>query len=125
MSIRGIRGAITVEENSKEAILSHTEELLSEILHSNHILSDDIASIFFSVTTDLNAEFPALAARKLGLKDTPLLCLTEIPVPGSLSKCIRILIHLNTSKRQSEMIHVYLKGAVALRPEFAQNSPRS
>ncbi len=122
MSIRGIRGAITVENNCKEEILSHTEELLSELLKANAIHNEDMASIFFSVTTDLDAEFPALAARKLGLNDTPLLCLTEIPVPGSLKKCIRILIHLNSTKPQSEMIHVYLKGAIALRPEFSKNA---
>lgn len=122
MSIRGIRGAITVENNCKEEILSHTEELLSALLQANAIQHEDMASIFFSVTTDLDAEFPALAARKLGLNDTPLLCLTEIPVPGSLKKCIRILIHLNSSKPQSEMIHIYLKGAMALRPEFSKKS---
>ena len=78
------------------------------------------------MTTDLNAEFPALAARKLGLTDTPLICFTEIPVPGSLGKCIRILIHLNTPKLQSDMKHLYLKEAASLRPELAaQNQPLS
>ena len=121
MSIRGIRGAITAETNTKESIVSNTELLLSELLKLNTLNPDDIASIFFSVTTDLNAEFPAIAARKLGLKDTPLLCLTEIPVPESLGKCIRILIQVNSNKPQSEMKHLYLKDAVALRPEFASN----
>jgi len=123
MSIRGIRGAITAETNTKESILSNTEELLSDLLKLNDVNTDDIASIFFSVTTDLTAEFPAIAARKLGLKDTPLLCLTEIPVPGSLSRCIRILIQVNSEKPQAEMKHLYLKEAVSLRPEFAANGP--
>ncbi len=125
MSIRGIRGAITAEANTKDSILTNTEVLLSELLKLNTINTDEIASIFFSVTTDLTAEFPAIAARRLGLKDTPLLCLTEIPVPKSLEKCIRILIQVNSDKPQSEMKHLYLKDAVFLRPEFAANGSPS
>ena len=119
MSVRGIRGAITARENTKDEIVANTEDLLSQLLSSNSVLPDDIVSIFFSTTTDLNAEFPALAARKLGLTDTPLLCLNEISVPGSLQKCIRILMHVNSSKKPADIKHLYLKGALALRPDKA------
>jgi chorismate mutase len=117
MSIRGIRGAITTEENTKESILSNTRQLLQEILKKNNIQIDDIASIFFSVTDDLNATFPALSAREMGLTTTPLLCLNEIKVPASLPHCIRILMHVNTDIKQSKLHHIYLKGAVVLRSD--------
>jgi len=122
MSVRGIRGATTVELNEKEEILNGTQDLLGQLLKKNQIKSEDIVSIFFSLTQDLNAEFPAIAARNLGLTDTPLLCLNEIAVPGSLAKCIRILIHVNSEKPQTEMTHLYLRRAEVLRPEFASNS---
>lgn len=119
MSIRGVRGATTAESNSKDAILEATRELLEKLLENNAIQQEDIASIFFSITHDLDAEFPAIAARQIGLNQVPLLCLNEINVPSSLEKCIRILLHVNTSKPQSEITHSYLKGAVVLRPDFA------
>ena len=119
MSVRGIRGAITVNDNTKEDILQETQHLLSELLSKNNVIQEDIVSIFFSLTQDLNAEFPAIAARRLGFTDTPLLCLNEIAVPGGLAKCVRILIHINSDKKQSEITHLYLKGAETLRPEFA------
>lgn len=115
MPLRGIRGAITVEENSKSAIISATKELLKEMAEVNQLAVEDIASVIFSVTKDLNAEFPAAAARELGWNDTPLLCTYEIDVPKSLPRCIRVLLHLNTQKEQKEMKHVYLKGARSLR----------
>ena len=117
MTVRGIRGAITVEENIASDILENTKVLLETIIERNHIDIGDIISIFFSVTPDLDATFPALSAREMGMTDTPLLCLNEINVPGSLNKCIRILIHVNSSKAQSEMLHVYLKKSVGLRPD--------
>ncbi len=120
MFIRGVRGAITVQENSKDAIVSATKDLLLALIQQNDLHVPDLASIFFSVTEDLTAAFPALAARELGLKDTPLLCLTEIPVPGSLPFCIRVLIHVNTPKLQSEMVPVYLKEAISLRPDVVE-----
>ena len=115
MSIRGIRGATTVKNNSKEEVISATKELLSKIVDANQVKICDIASIIFTTTADLNAEFPAAAARELGWNDTPLLCSKEIDVPKSLSKCIRILLLVNSDKKQKELTHVYLKEAVNLR----------
>lgn len=115
MGLRGIRGATTVSDNTKEEIISATKELLQEIAKANQLDIEEIASIFFSVTKDLNAEFPAVAARELGWNDTPLLCAYEIDVPGSLFKCIRVLLHVNTEKSQKEMKHIYLREAVNLR----------
>jgi chorismate mutase len=115
MAIRGIRGATTVSNNTQEEILSATKELLSEILTANEIKVEDIASVIFTATKDLNAEFPAVAARQLGWKETPLLCAVEIEVPNSLKKCIRVLLQVNTDKAQRDIKHVYLKEAVKLR----------
>jgi chorismate mutase len=115
MSVRGIRGATTVKSNTREEILSATKELLSEIMKSNQLKVSEIASIIFSTTKDLNAEFPAAAARELGWEETPLLCTCEIDVPGSLPKCIRVLLHVNSENKQSEIKHVYLREAVNLR----------
>jgi len=119
MQVRAIRGAITVPENTKDAILEGTRELLNEIINRNNIKQDDIISIIFSMTNDLNAVFPAVAARELGLTDVPLMCSNELDVPGSLKSCIRVLLHLNTDKANSEMKHVYLRNAVVLRPDLA------
>lgn len=115
MPLRGIRGATTASANTKEEIIASTRELLQEILVENEIEVDEIASVIFSVTKDLNAEFPAAAARELGWNGTPLLCTHEIDVPGSLPKCVRVLLHVNSQIKQSEMKHVYLKEAVSLR----------
>ncbi|MFZ5813668.1 MAG: chorismate mutase [Bacillota bacterium] len=119
MYVRGIRGATTVEINEKEAIISATEELLEEIVQQNQFDPTDIASVFFTVTRELDATFPAEAARKRGWLMVPMLCATEIPVPGSMPMCIRVLIHVNTTKRQDEVRHVYLRRAVALRPDWS------
>lgn len=116
---RGVRGAITVEENTAEAILSATKELLEEMVSANEIEVEEIASIIFTVTPDLDAEFPALATRELDWLDTPLLCGQEMAVPGSLKKCIRVLMHWNTVKRPPEIRHIYLREAVSLRPDKA------
>lgn len=116
---RGIRGATTVTENTRAEILSATTELLQLIIRQNDLKSEDIVSAIFSLTADLDAEFPALAARTLGWTEVPLLCAREIPVPGSLGKCIRVLLHVNTTRSQAEMRHVYIRGAVNLRPAFA------
>lgn len=121
--VRGIRGATTVEVDEKEAIITATEELLEEICRQNDFAPDDVASAFFTLTTDLAATFPAEAARKRGWTGVPMLCATEIPVPGSLPKCIRVMIHVNTSKRQDEFTHVYLRRAVALRPDWSEGKP--
>ncbi|MGQ9497776.1 MAG: chorismate mutase [Desulfotomaculales bacterium] len=116
--VRGLRGATTVDDNTRASILDATRELLLTLVKENNIAIEDIASIFFTATPDLNAEFPALAARELGWIKTPLLCATEIDVPGSTPRCIRVLMHVNTSKEQQELKHVYLRGAVSLRPDI-------
>jgi chorismate mutase len=115
MALRGIRGATTVVINSKEEIVNATKELLSKMLEGNKFQTEEIASILFSVTNGLNAEFPAVAARELGWNEVPLLCVQEIDVPGSLTNCIRILLHVNTDKKQKDIKHVYLREAVNLR----------
>jgi chorismate mutase len=114
---RGIRGATTVAENSTEAILAATRELLYVMIRANEIRSFDVASSIFTTTRDLNATFPALAARQLGWYDAALLCAHEMDVPGGLAKCIRILVHWNTNRRPEEIVHVYLHGAKDLRPD--------
>lgn len=118
MTLRGIRGATTAEQNSEEEILSRTEELLSEIIARNGLVIEDIASVIFSVTDDLDAVFPAKAARNLGWVYTPLFCTREIPVQGSLDRCIRVLMHVNTDRDQKEMVPVYLHEAKKLRPDL-------
>jgi chorismate mutase len=115
---RGIRGATTVEQNSREEILAATDELLKLLIEKNDLHPNDVVSVIFTMTEDLDAEFPAVAARNLGWIETALMCTREIPVPGSLQKCIRVLIHVNTTKSISEIQHVYIKGAVVLRPTF-------
>ena len=121
MPVRGIRGAITVEENSEAAILAATKELLIELVNRNkELATKDISSAWFTVTHDLDATFPAKAARELGWQQVPMMCSLEIPVPGSLTFCIRVLIHWNTEKRQDEISHVYLKNAVRLRPDLSK-----
>lgn len=119
MYCRGIRGATTAAANTREAILEATHELLEQIIAANDLSADDIASAIFSTTCDLNAEFPAVAARGLGWLDTALLCTHEMNVPGSLSRCIRVLIHWNTTRRADQVVHVYIRGAQGLRPERA------
>ena len=123
MVCRGVRGATTVEENTREAILRNGRQLLALMIRRNGIEAKDVASAIFSVTNDLDAEFPALAARQLGWLEVPLLCTNEIPVPGSLPQCIRILINWNTDKRQDEIVHVYIHEAQSLRPDLAQLPP--
>jgi len=118
MATRGIRGATTVERDEPQLVLAATRELLEEILRLNDIeCFDEIVSAVFTTTSDLTSTFPAEAARKLGMNQVPLLCAGEIPVPGSMPFCIRILLHLNTGRKQSEMIHVYLREAKRLRPD--------
>ena len=118
MYCRGIRGATTVEQNDREAILEATGELLQAIIRRNELRTEDIASVLFTVTDDLDAVFPAVAARSLGWTEVPLMCAREIPVANSLGKCIRVLLHVNTTRSAAEMQHVYMRRAVSLRPEF-------
>ncbi|HKS70506.1 MAG TPA: chorismate mutase [Ktedonobacterales bacterium] len=116
---RGIRGATTAAANTEEAILTATRELLEALAARNDISPDAIASAFFTLTDDLDAVHPARAARQLGWDQVALLCAREIPVPGSVPRCVRVLLHVNTDKSPAELRHVYLHGAAALRPEFA------
>jgi chorismate mutase len=120
---RGVRGATTVEENTAEAIQSATRELLYIMIRANGIHVDDVASIIFTTTKDLNATYPALAARQLGWYDAALLCGHEMEVPDGLVRCIRILIHWNTTCGPKEIIHVYLHGAQGLRPDRNELPP--
>jgi chorismate mutase len=119
MPVRGIRGASVVERDNPEEILEATNELLEMILMKNpDMKATDIASVFFTLTSDLKTVHPAKAARELGWHLVPLMCASEIPVPNSLPRCIRVLIHWNTDKNQSEIKHVYLKNAALLRPDL-------
>jgi chorismate mutase len=120
VAVRAIRGAIQVDANEREAILTGTTELVTEVLIRNQLTTADVISVLFSATADLNAEFPALAARKLGFQDVPLLCCAEIDVPGALPRVVRLMMHVETAVPRSAMQHVYLRGAVALRLDIAQ-----
>ncbi len=118
MSVRGIRGATSVEADSPERILDATRELLQELLQANGMDGfDEIVSALFTTTNDLVSTFPAEAARDLGMNRVPLLCASEIAVPDGMPRCIRVLLHVNTGKRQNEMVHVYLRDAKKLRPD--------
>jgi chorismate mutase len=120
---RGVRGATTVEANDRDQILLATRQLLALMIRRNGIESTDLASATFTVTTDLTAEFPAVAARQLGWLEVPLLCGYEITVEKSLPLCIRVLLHWNTNKSQSDIHHVYLHNAVKLRPDLSKLPP--
>jgi chorismate mutase len=117
-SVRGVRGAITVDRDDAALLLDATERLLREIVAENGIDSGDVASALFTLTPDLVSQFPALAARRMGWTLVPLLNFTEVAVPGSLPRCIRVLLHINTDKHQGEIVHVYLDGARVLRPDL-------
>lgn len=118
MFVRGIRGATTVKSNNESEIIEETKNLLEKIAEANNIKQDDMASIIFSATSDLDAAFPAVAARRVGWTNVALMCTNEINVPGSLQKCIRVLIHINTNKSNGEIKHIYLNEAKILRPDI-------
>jgi chorismate mutase len=119
MRLRGIRGATTVDQNTPEAILDATRELLGLMVKLNDVQQEDVASAFFTTTRDLNAEFPAAAARSIGWTDVALMCGHEMSVPGALPMCLRILLHVNTERGAKELRHIYLRGARVLRPDLA------
>ena len=123
MTVRGVRGATTADANDRESILTAARQLLALMIRLNGIQTADVGSAIFTVTKDLDAEFPALAARQLGWLDVPLLCSYEISVPGSLQKCIRILVHWNTDRTQKMIQHVYIKDAKKLRPDLSDLPP--
>jgi chorismate mutase len=122
MPVRGIRGATTVTKNSREEIVEAARELLTAMIEANDIIPEDVASALFTTTPDLNAEFPAVAARQMGWTFVPLLCGHEMGVPGSLPMCLRILLHVNTDKGAHDVTHVYIRGARALRPDLSSST---
>lgn len=123
MYVRGIRGAITVERNEESEILQATAELLGQIVSDNNIHPEDIASVFVTVTQDLDAAFPAKAIREMpGWELVPLMCALEIAVPGGLPKCIRLMVSVNTEKSQKDIRHVYLNNAIKLRPDLSETA---
>lgn len=119
MTCRAIRGATTADSNTAEDIHEATIEMLRTLLALNEMQPDDLVSLFFTTTSDLNATFPAVAARELGLEQIPLMCAHEMNVPGALDMVVRVLVHVNTAKEPSKIRHVYLKRAIELRPEWA------
>lgn len=123
MTCRGVRGATTVEANTREEILTETRQLLALMIRLNDIQSEDVASAIFTLTSDLDAEFPAMAARQLGWLDVPLICTHEVQVPGGLPRCIRILLNWNTDKSQADIQHVYFREATRLRPDLSKLPP--
>ena len=120
MPVRAIRGAVQVDADEREAILEGTTELVSEVMTRNDLVPDDVISVIFTVTPDLTTEFPALAARKIGFHNVPLICAAEIPVPGAMPRVVRLMAHVETDRPRSAIQHVYLRGAVGLRQDIAQ-----
>lgn len=120
MAVRAIRGAIQLDVDEREHLLASTRELVSEVMRANALSPDRLISIVFTVTVDLRSEFPAVAARELGLGDVPLLCTVEIDVPGSLPRVVRLMAHAELDVPRAQVQHVYLRGATALRQDIAQ-----
>ncbi len=116
---RGVRGATTAGANTREAIVEATADLVRRVLDANGIQTDDIASVIFSTTPDLDAEFPAVVRMQFGWQDVALMCTHELGVPGALPRCIRVLVHWNTTRSLREIVHVYIRGAETLRPDRA------
>jgi chorismate mutase len=118
MGYRGIRGAITVDANTRDAMLTATRRLLRSMIEANRVQVKDLASVIFTATSDLDAVYPAVAARAMGWTEVPLLCMQEMAVAGSLQRCIRVLMHWNTDREAADVRHVYLEGARVLRPDL-------
>ena len=118
--LRALRGATTARADEESAIVGATEHLLAEMIARNDIDHEDLVSMIFTTTADLSAEFPAAAARALGLSKVPLLCAREIDVPGSVPRCIRVLMHLYTARSGGDLKHVYLEGAEELRTDLLE-----
>jgi chorismate mutase len=121
MKVRGVRGAITVDRDDKDEILAATKELLGGLVDANGIDVDDVASVFFSMTPDLHAVFPAVAARQINWQMVPLFCTQELEIEGALPLCVRVLIHWNTLKTPQDIKHLYLRGAKKLRPDLQES----
>jgi chorismate mutase len=120
MAVRAIRGAIQVAENSHSALAEAVPKLISQMVKENALLYEEIISILFTATLDLNADFPAAAARSLPIGEIPLICASEIDVPGALPRVVRVMMHVETNKERSEITHLYLDGAQSLRRDLAQ-----
>ncbi|WP_106398588.1 chorismate mutase [Actinocorallia populi] len=120
MAVRALRGAIQVDSDDREQVLEATAELVAEVMARNELSTDDVISVLFTATPDITAEFPALAARKLGFTDVPLMCASELDVPHALPRVIRLMAHIETDRPRSQMQHVYLRGATVLRLDIAQ-----
>ena len=120
MAVRAIRGAIQVDDDTRDDVLEGSAELVKAVLDRNGLSADDIISILFTATPDLTAEFPAYAARLLGLVDVPLMCASEIAVPGAMPRVLRLLAHVETPLSRADVRHVYLRGAAELRTDLPQ-----
>jgi len=120
VAVLAVRGAIQVDADDRDQILEATAELVTEVMTRNALTTDDVISVIFTATPDLTAEFPALAARKLGFHEVPLLCASEIDVPHALPRVIRLMAHIETDRPRTDVQHVYLRGATALRVDIAQ-----
>jgi chorismate mutase len=120
MAVRAIRGATQLDVDDRDHLLASVDELIREILGQNRLATDDLISMLFTATPDLHSEFPALAARQLGIGDVPLLCTQELAIEGALPRVIRVMVHAETALTKAEVRHVYLRGAAALRRDLAQ-----
>jgi len=118
VAVRAVRGAIQVDQDDRQAVLNATTELLTAVLERNAFSPDDLISVVFTATPDLTSEFPAYAARQMGITDVPLLCATEIAVPGAMPRVLRLLAHVETDAARADVRHVYLRGAAALRTDL-------
>lgn len=119
-AVRAIRGATTVDEDTKQQVTSRTQELITAMLERNRVSKDDLISVVFTATDDVHSMFPATAAREIGLGDVPLLCARELDVDGATPRCIRVMMHVNTDMSRTELHHVYLEGARGLRDDLPE-----
>jgi chorismate mutase len=118
MAVRAVRGAIQIEQDDRQQVLDATTELLTAVLERNELVPDDLISVVFTATPDVRSEFPAYAARQMGITDVPLLCAAEIDVPGAMPRVLRLLAHVETGRSRAEVRHVYLRGAATLRTDL-------
>jgi chorismate mutase len=119
VAVRAVRGATQLEVDEREHLLERVAELIRAVLDANELSTDDLISVLFTVTPDICSEFPAVAGRQVGLVDVPLICAKEIDVPGALPRVVRMMLHTESARKRDEIQHVYLHGAVALRPDLA------
>ncbi|HUR50046.1 MAG TPA: chorismate mutase [Acidimicrobiales bacterium] len=120
MAVRALRGATTVDADTREQVSERVAELLAEVLSRNAVMHDDLISMFFTATSDVTSMFPATAARAVGMGDIPLLCSQELNIDGGTPRCIRVLVHLNTERTREHLHHVYLHGASGLRDDLPE-----